>query len=350
MAWSSTVNPADDRFHTRTEDPWWNESSFLTFRVPGRNLMGMLYHYCRPNQNTFMGGPFIWDDTGADMSTCLFAGWDWHQPIPEGADMFDLTTESTYQVEMIDPLREYRYRYNGRECQYDLVFTAAREPYYQRQLDGTDNDVRDGMADLVTDSRREKTGHYEQFGLMNGTLNIYDETVELSDCVVLKDRSWGPRKILIPSEKKRVGYASAMASTDHAFHVWSISHLPWDADPMTDTTEQISSGYYVKDGKLGEVLHGTRRCLERGPDGRPVRELIEATDTLGRQLHAEGESTGCVLRWPGCFGDYMVFICLMKYTLGGESDVWGEVQDYHSFRTYRKYMLGQRDHEAALVP
>lgn len=351
MTWTTTIDPSDDSFHPRTDDPWWNESSFLTFRVPERNLMGMLYHYFRPNQNTFMGGPFIWDDTGADMSTCLFTGWDWHQPIPEGAEMFDHRLESTFECRTIKPFEEYRYLYDGLECKYDLVYRASREPYYQREVEGSKDEVRDGMADLMTDAKGDvTTGHYEQYGVMNGTLEIYGERVELRDSVCLKDRSWGPRKVLIPMDKKRVGYASAMASPDHAFHVWAISDLPWDEDPMVDTTEGIVSGYYVKDGERGEVLSGTRRCLERGEDGRPVREVIEATDTLGRELYAEGESTGCVLRWPGCYGDYMVFIVLMKYTLGDATDVPGEVQDYHAFRTYRRFMLEQRDLEAAMAP
>lgn len=351
MTWTTTVDPLDEKFHPRTTDPWWGESSFITFRVPERNLMGMLYHYFRPNQNTAMGGPFIWDDSGADMSACLFTGWDWHMPIPEGAEMFDHVLESSFAIATIEPQRQYLYTYEGRECRYELTYRAAREPYYQRAVEGSANDVRDGMYDLVADVPGAfTTGHYEQYGLIDGTLEIHGERVVLADCVCLKDRSWGPRRVIIPMDKKRVGYASAMVAEDHAFHVWAISQLPWDEDPLSDTTEQIVSGYYVKDGRLGEVLTGTRRCLQRGPDGRPVRELIEATDTLGRELHAEGESSGCVLRWPGCYGDYQVFICLLRWTIDGHSDVPGEVQDYMQFRTYRRFMLGQPDREAAMVP
>jgi hypothetical protein len=353
MAWTTKIDPTDEKFHPRTDDPWWGESSFITFRVPERNLMGMLYHYFRPNQNTFMGGPFIWDDTGADMSTCLFTGWDWHQPIPEGAEMFDHRVDSSFAIETLEPQKRYRYTYdNGIECAYDLVYTAAREPYYQRQVEGTDNEVRQGMYDLVADVSSEDvtTGHYEQYGLMSGSLDINGERVTLTDCVCIKDRSWGPRKVIIPMDKKRVGYPSAVASPDHAFHVWSISDKPWDDDPLTGTSEGIVSGFYVKDGQLGELLTGSRRCLERGEDGRPIREVVEATDTLGRELYAEGESTGCVLRWPGCYGDYMVFISLMKWRFDGLEDVPGEVQDYMQFRTYRRYMVGQRDLEAAMVP
>lgn len=350
MAWTTKIDPRDERFHPRTDDPWWNESSFISFRVPERNLMGMLYHYFRPNQNTFMGGPFIWDDTGADMSTCLFTGWDWHLPIPDGADMFDFKVESSFEIRTIDPQKQYRYLYDGRECRLDLVYTAAREPYYQRAKEGTANQVRAGMSDLVADAGEVTTGHYEQYGTMTGWLDVYGERVPVNDAVCLKDRSWGPRRVLIPMEKARVGYASAMISSEHAFHVWSVSDRPWDDDPLVDTEEPFTSGYYVRDGKLGELFSGVRKCLERGEDGRPVREVIEGKDSLGRELYAEGESTGCVLRWPGCYGDYMVFICLMRYRIDGHTDVPGEIQDYMSFRTYRRFMAEHRNTTTAIVP
>jgi hypothetical protein len=293
-----------------------------------------------------MGGPFVWDESGADMSTCLFTGWDWHMPIPEGTDMFDCKLENSFEIRTIEPLKSYRYLYDGLECSYDIEFTTAREPYYQRLAEIGESEVRQGMADLVAEVPGEvTTGHYEQYGLMNGTLEINGETVELSDAVCLKDRSWGPRKLTIPMEKKRVGYASAMVSPEHAFHVWTVSDLPWDDDPMVGTTERFSSGYYVRDGQLGELVKGSRRCLERGEDGRPVREVIEGVDSLGRELYADGESTGCVLRWPGCYGDYQVFICLMKWSIDGHEDVAGEIQDYMMFRTYRLFMEKSRSLE-----
>jgi hypothetical protein len=43
MVWSAEINPDDDKFHPRTNDPWWNEASYITFRVPERDLMGLLY-------------------------------------------------------------------------------------------------------------------------------------------------------------------------------------------------------------------------------------------------------------------------------------------------------------------
>ena len=76
-------------------------------------------------------------------------------------------------------------------------------------------------------------------------------------------------------------------------------------------------------------------------DARSARSS-RGKDHLGRTLYAEGESTGCVLRWPGCFGDYMVFICQMRWSLDGHEAALGEVQDYMMFRTYRRFMQESR--------
>src|SRR5262245_41022034 len=136
MAWTTKVDPTDESFHPRSANPWWGESSFITFRVPEGTLMRMLSHYFRPQQSSFLGGPLTCDDAGPDVSSCLFTGWDWHQSIPAGADMFDHRVESSFAIETIEPQKRYRYTYDNRiECAYDLVYEAAREPYYQRQVE-----------------------------------------------------------------------------------------------------------------------------------------------------------------------------------------------------------------------
>src|SRR5688572_14640488 len=75
MVWTETANVADEHFHPRTDDPWWNEASFITFRIPERKLMGLLYYYLRPNQNTANAGPMIWDPSGEDFYTMAHNGF-----------------------------------------------------------------------------------------------------------------------------------------------------------------------------------------------------------------------------------------------------------------------------------
>jgi hypothetical protein len=57
------------------------------------------------------------------------------------------------------------------------------------------------------------------------------------------------------------------------------------------------NGYLVRDGVLGELIHGERRVLERRR-GAPQRVVLDAEDDRGRSLHAEGH-VRTALRWFG---------------------------------------------------
>jgi hypothetical protein len=63
--------------------------------------------------------------------------------------------------------------------------------------------------------------------------------------------------------------------------------------------------------------------------------VIDAVDEHGRELHAEGTVRNW-LRWPGLFGDVMVFWCYESWTFDGHVDAPGEIQDYMTYRHCRR--------------
>lgn len=66
-----------DRFcPTPTDDLYWNESGWFSFSVPERGVHGMVYYMFRPNMQMMMGGPVLWDASGANSWNCLY--YDWH--------------------------------------------------------------------------------------------------------------------------------------------------------------------------------------------------------------------------------------------------------------------------------
>jgi hypothetical protein len=348
MTWAETVNPTDHYLHQTNGDPWWNESTFMSLRVPGRNLMVMMYHYLRPNQNTAVGGPWVWDESGCDMSTALHYAWDWHMPIPPGTELFDCQLPNGYQVETIEPQKKIRYRYTGPGCEIDFVFTAAREPYYTKAHGG--GEVNPAVTDFVLPIPGElTTGHYEQYGYASGHVLIHGEKVDVVDAVVILDRSWGPRVTMSHMERRRVAYASAMASPDHAFHVFAVNGKSADEDDVEGTDDPIMSGYYVKDGILGDIVGGTRRCLERGVvDGMPVRDILDVEDSLGRRFTAEGRHF-TPIRWPGIYGDFMSWVCQSEWSFDGLEAVPGEIQEWMMFRTYRKFIAKTRSRNTIAI-
>lgn len=338
MAWKDDVSTQDEGLHPRTDDGWWNESTYFGFISKEHNLGGMIYYYFRPNMGFVMGGPIIWDPSGDEVGTCRHWGYNWHVPMPEGANVFDFALETGLSVRTIEPQVSYHITYDAGGCQLDLTYTAAREPYYMR-MDKAE--VNAGMIDLVQAVEGEiTTGHYEQYGYMSGTITLDGERLELVDVATLRDRTWGPRAVTVPMTKARTGYQFAIASPDSAFHVFSVASVPWEEDPVLDMVDTVTSGFYVKDGVLGRLVSGTRRCVERGPDGRPLREIVEAEDHLGRRLYAEGRNQDC-LKWPGVYGDFMIFNHNQRWDFDGNVDAPGQLNDYLMCRHYRRFMLSQ---------
>lgn len=336
MVWTETATIADEHFHPRTDDPWWNEASFITFRIPERKLMGLLYYYMRPNQNTATAGPLIWDPSGEDFFTMAHNGFTQHMPIPPDADMANFKLDNGFSVEMLEPQQRYRFTYDSPGCTYELVFIASYEPHYMR-FDKKKNDVDAGMFDFVRDAPGDvTTGHYEHYGRMNGTLQLNGEHIDVVDSVAFRDRTWGPRKIMQNMDRPRGGYSLGMGSDDNAFITFAISDLPWDDDPVDGTSDPITSGFYVKNGIGSTIVGGNRQRLS-GSDGRPVGEIIDAHDELGRELHAEGEII-TVLKWPNLYNDCAAHWCYEQWAFDGHTAAPGELQDWMMTRHYRKWL------------
>jgi hypothetical protein len=345
MVWSEDINVKDDNFHPRNNDPWWNEASYISFRVPERDLMGLLYFYFRPNQNTAMGGPLIWDPTGRSMNTIAHNGWSWHMGIPEGADMFDFKLENGFGCDTIVPQQEHRYSYESPGCEFELTFTASYPPHYLK-LDRQKNDVDPGMFDFVRDVEGDiTTGHYEHFGRMNGTLILNGETIDVSDGVVFRDHTWGPRKILANMHRLRGGYSLGMADDRNAFNTFATCDIPWEDDPIDGVKDKITAGFQVKDGVPATIVSGTRQRIN-APDGWPLGEIIDAVDELGRELHAEGRIVSG-LDWPGLWGDLAAYWCYERWDWDGNNAVCGELQDWTYARHFRKWLQDKVPHSVS---
>src|SRR5581483_6126684 len=152
MGWTDVADPQDHYFHPRTDDPWWNESSFVGWKLPERNMMAMVYHFFRPNLKMGVGGPWARDDSGADMSVIRHCGYDHYMPLPENGDMFDVALPNGLTMETIAPQKAIRYTYENPECSFDVTFEASREPYYAKLKKGSeanDTGVAQGIHDLV---------------------------------------------------------------------------------------------------------------------------------------------------------------------------------------------------------
>jgi len=320
------ITPADDYFHERPDDPYWNEAGWFSFMAAERDLAGFVYLYHRPNIGYTVGGVCAWDTSGSENYDCLL--YDWGEPyaMAEGTEMFDCELDNGLKVQVIEPLMSYKldYRgdsaYTGGGCALDLTFTAELPPH--------DAGMPGGLEEWGK-------GHYDQSGRVTGTLTLGGEVIPI-DCVAQRDHSWGVRNL----KRNPRGQMIWAVGEKSSFHALAVSRLPIDQDPVIGTAEDVIIGYYLKDGRYGDITlgSGTIRVTERDSSGRPVVYVLDATDSLGRLLHAEGRVKN-MLNWQG-YSWLMTFWSLVEWTFDGQT-AYGEGQDYWPLQQSRTFLRAQ---------
>ncbi len=322
------VTPEDDRFHERTDDPYWNESAIICFGIPERNLSGYLYVYHRPNMNHSAGGVALWngwDGVGENIYDCLFHEWNQKMPLPEGADMFDCTLQNSMTWKPIELGKSYRITFDRRGLALDLVWTSFMPPHELKPRKEKPNEHNIGIQGWIDGPRAR---HFEHIGTLKGWLDYEGERIEV-DTFALRDHSWGARTI---KGAVRASWPWAAASESHNFQAYCVPDKGWEEDPIEGVVDSVVGGWYTKDGVQADLVSGTRRS-ERGPDGRPLVEHIDAVDSLGRRLQATGRTKN-LLKWP-CYVEWLDFWSLAEWEFDGVK-AQGEAHCYSLFRHYHR--------------
>jgi hypothetical protein len=273
---------------------------------------------------------------------CLYYGWDQHLAIPDGAQMYNFNLSNSLSCRMIEPQKEYRLGYDRHGVKFDLTWTATLEPHYMKLAKDGKEDP--GIANWVSRDEDFSVGHYEQPGWFTGAIEIEGDRIEI-DCGALRDRGWGPRHADV-KDPLRAGWPYVFASPESGFHLYDPqTTLSFDEDPIEGTTETVTTGLYVRDGIMAQVVEGTRRA-QRGRDGRVIKQVIDCVDELGRELHAVGQTMNW-LKWP-INSDILNWWSLVRWEYDGQV-AYGEDQDFMTFRHYRSYWRRLLDKDPGLL-
>jgi hypothetical protein len=315
------ITPADDHFHRRSDDPYWNESAWFGFTVPERTLTGWFYFYHRPNMSYTVGGVALWDPSGENHSDCLYYNWGTPAAMPKDAEMYDFILDNGLSVRCREPLRAFDLGFHAEGCDVELAWDAINEPQ--------------SAGGLASGADQYGKGHYNQGGRMRGTISLASsgntDTLDI-DCCYARDHSWGPRRI---TTNPRGDFASAVASEQSGFCVLAVSAQPVATDPCVGVDDPVVVGWYLKDGKSSLLRTAHRRVTERGPDGRPLKVEIHGTDELGRELQALGTCRN-TLKWNGYAFMYMYW-AYTEWEFDGQIVV-GEEQDYFPIQQARRLL------------
>jgi hypothetical protein len=303
-----------DRFcATRSDDPYWNESAWFSFSIPERGIHGMIYYFFRPNMNLLMGGPILWDESGSHVWDCLYYGWHHIQPMPEGAEKFDFTAHNSLKVEVIEPLRHYRFHYDLDGFALDLDWVAIEEPHHFL-----------GMEIEATGMSAENRMHLEQMGRAKGRIAYKGETYDF-DSYALRDTSWGVRMM---DNVKRGSYFWAIADDDTAFH----------AQTMGEGDEQrVVGGFLRLDGRTETVTGGRRLVTQMGPYTPDLFD-ISLEDEAGRTAEFTCRSSTHLM--VNFYPRAQVVWSLLKADFGDGVEGWGDLQEFQPLEMFRKMVRG----------
>jgi len=303
-----------DRFNMDfSDDPYWTESSWFSWAIPGKDICGFFYNHFRPNMNCLLGGPAMWDTSGQHVWEFLYYDWQLMRALPEGEygvdyNKYDFDTPWSMSLQVLEPLSRYRLRYDRNGFRLDLVFTGIAGP----NVIG----AKPGME-------RSFKLHFEQPGRIEGLVELDGERFAV-DCFSIRDGSHGPRFL---EKTQPGGYTWSTADERTGFHL-----IARDVDNSRDT--RVFGGYLLRDGQIAPVREGVRRVLERrGP--RPEVVEVELEDTLGRRLRALGraQSPAEFMLFP----DRGQWWTLFRWDYDGFTGAVGEDQEYYGIHDFRKW-------------
>lgn len=301
--------PQADRFFDQPSDsPYWNESVWFSFSVPGRRLHGAIQYYFRPNMRMLNGGPMMWDASGTNVWDCLYYNWSHLQALPPGAQKFDMTANNSLSVRVLEPLTRYAIRYDHEDFALDLEWRAIAPMHELRSAD--------------PGQKATAKFHMEQPGRMTGTVRRDGEHVAI-DCFSMRDTSYGPRDY---------------ASTASGGYFWGIADgSAFHAIAKGEGAEQnVIGGFLWRGGQMASLSSGTRRVLEYGRYG-PRRVAFDATDTLGRSVSAVGNiDEGLVFTG---YSDHTVVWSLCEWDVDGVVH-WGDNQEFCPALRFRRIARG----------
>ncbi|MCV7412452.1 DUF7065 domain-containing protein [Mycobacterium florentinum] len=323
------ISPADDVFHQRTDDPFWNESAWFGFSIPERTLNGFVYFYHRPNMKYSSGGIAIWDPTGEEMYNCRYYDMGSIFPLDPTWEMYDFGFPNGLHVHCVEPWKTYRLSYGGNSsfyagagCELELTWESFLPPHQTGQPEGQQE---------WAPARQ----HYEQPGRMKGTVKVDGETFHV-DCWSMRDHSWGVRKLV---NNTRGYFPWGIASEKSGFQVYAMSDLPPERDPVTDTKLRIAAGWYLKGGRYGSLSNGTCTTTMRRDDGAPMRMEMCGIDSLGREFKAVGNAKAILstVLYPWMFQWWAQF----EWEFDGQI-CYGEEMDFFPLQHARKFIRSLR--------
>lgn len=310
------ITEKDSAYHAHEPAEWrWTETTPLIFSVPEANILGNLYVASRPNLGVALSSIAIGQGICRQSWEIDFSDAQMHLPAP--ADFTDYTLDNGLSVKVINPPRDYHFRYaykGGDECALDLTFRGLHRPFdcddpaenvLLQRVGGQAYDSRlgDQWGNKSTDSTFP-SGHFNTIGHVTGSLTLRGKTYNV-DCYDCMDHSWSRRTEV---SRRAVAYLSACFADGYGLHMAVPIRLVGGATVYDD----LRFGFVLEDGETyplvsAKVGGATLEML-------PTSCWVEATDVRGK-VH---RLTGAAIAghpYDNFNPSHIAYQCLMRWEM-----------------------------------
>ncbi len=262
-----------DGLHAATNDPWWREAWYFEFCDPKSKLQWQSYQGVFPNQGTGDLTLAVFTDGRLEQQVLKMDYKLPLEPIQERLRFAGL------KLELLEPFRLWRLRYDTAEVQADLQFEAIHAPYSWAES-------RLFMENSDTEQRSQ---HFDQVGRYTGRVWVRGKEFNI-DALGFRDRMWG-----WGARRQWRNYIVLWSALDADF----VSNV--SVQGFMDGSHHLC-GYLYRDGKRSLLKHA-RVNIEWHPTRWKtiLRLQSELEDQLGRRAVVEGRPQGITdtsHHWP----------------------------------------------------
>lgn len=296
----------DALFHAAAfRDATWTETNWFGFFVPQATLRGSVYVIFRTNLGVARAAVMAYSRPCGSVLDLDYVDDRVHLPMgPDNLDDYRLGTG--LRVTMVDPMRRWTLRYEGRSgTVFDLVLDA-----HGPALLATETHVAGsgpGYAVFHRPGTEAPTGHIDQTMWVTGEVRIGGVTRQV-DFASNRDHSWSPRR--------EWGH-NICGNFDEAHFGRELSvHVQTRNEPIDQGT--VTHGYVVRDGAAFALVAGTGRYRY---DGWRITDVsYDLQDAAGRTYRIDGTPVAWTTDLVS--GSYAV-TAVVRWTWEGEVG-WGD--------------------------
>jgi len=260
------MDPVCDGPHTAGTYPWWREGWYFEFFDPVSELQFQVYQGVFPNASI------------GDINAAVFhngqrvheiSKMDYHvEPEP----LEQRLCFGPMKLEEIEPLEQWRIRYDAGDISADLLFSAVHPPFSWA--------AAKLWMETSGDPQSGSSHHFDQLGRYQGSFWIGDQQLDI-DALGFRDRMWG-----WGGRKHWQSYLIMWAVFDED----CVANI---ALQRFDDGRQALCGYLHLDGDLS-LLHSATIDVEWSSKRWKTIERVNvlARDVLGRSFEFSGSPLG----------------------------------------------------------